>query len=271
MTCTEIDELAGAIALDAIPEAEWPAVQDHLATCPRGHLDIRELRRVAALLLEAAPAVEPPAGLRGRILAAARAEGQAAPPTATPVTSELLPDAAAAPATPQVIRRTDRAWWSRPAWGVAAAAVVLAAAFGIWSISLRRDLNRTEDRLAAAEQQIDAGEQALAVVLGEGQEFRFAATLPGAGGAVLRPSSGPATLVLQGLPHSPDKLYQVWALQGNQPVSLGVFNTDQSGHTVVTLDHDLQNVDAVAITLEPRPQGSRLPSGDPLLVAPLRG
>ena len=74
MTCDDIDELAGAIALDAIPEEEWPAIEEHLATCRRGHPQIRDLRSVATLLLEAAPPVEPPAALRGRILAAARAE-----------------------------------------------------------------------------------------------------------------------------------------------------------------------------------------------------
>ena len=263
MTCDEIDELAGAIALDAIPAEEWPAIREHLATCRRSHPLVRELRQVATLLLEAAPAVEPPTRLRDRIVSAARAEGAASPPAA--------PAVSAPPSPVPVIERRERAWWARPAWGVAAAAALVALAFGLWSVALRRDLDRTQERLAQAERQIAADEQALTALAFGGQEFRFATTLPGAAGTVVRPRDGKALLVVQGLPRQADKTYQVWALRGDQPVSLGVFEPDESGRKVVALDHDLHNVDAVAITVEPGPRGSPLPTTQPFMVAPVRG
>lgn len=266
MTCEEIDELAGAIALDAIPVEEWPAINQHLATCRRGHPQIRELRDVALLLLEAAPPLEPPASLRGRILAAARAdaEGDGAPGTPQPLPISSLP-------TPLPQPPAQRAWWAGAGWAAAAAAVVVAAALGVWAISLRDDLDRTEERLTSAQQQLDTQQNALAALTGDGEQYRFSGDLPGAGGSVLRTQDGNVTLVVHGLPPIDDRIYQVWALKGGQPVSLGVFAPDESGRTVVPIDDDLQDADAVAITLEPGPRGSPGPTSDPLLVAPLPG
>lgn len=265
MTCDEIDELAGAIALDAIPPDEWPAINEHLATCPRGHPHVRELREVAVLLLEAAPPVEPPAALRGRILAAARAEaaeeGAPAPPAPAPVAS---------PPTP-IRQPLPRAWWANAGWFAAAAAAVVAAVVGLWALSLRDDLDRAEERLVVAERQLDTQRDALAALTGDGEEFRFRATVPGAGGSVVRPEGGAAALVLHGLPPVDSMTYQVWALRDGRPTSLGVFAPDPTGRTVVALNHDLRDVDVVAITLEPGPAGSPGPTSEPVLVAPLAG
>jgi hypothetical protein len=268
MTCDEIDELAGAIALDAIPPDEWPAINEHLATCPRGHPRVRELREVAVLLLEAAPPVEPPAALRGRILAAARAEAGDAGAPAPPASPAPVP--IAPPPTP-IRRPLPRAGWANAGWFATAAAVVVAAALGLWALSLRDDLDRTEERLAAAEQQLDTQRDALAALTGDGEEFRFRATLPGAGGSVVRPEGGAAALILHGLPPVNAMTYQVWALRDGRPTSLGVFAPDPSGRTVVALNHDLRDVDVVAITLEPGPRGSPGPTSEPVLVAPLAG
>jgi hypothetical protein len=219
--------------------------------------------------------MEPPVGLRDRILAAARAEATASAPGTDTDTAPFrivgapMPDAGAVSATPAIIRRTDRAWWARPSWLAAAAAAVLVALLAAWN--LRIELDDTEERLASTQRQADLQSQALAAVAGRGQMIRFASSLPGASGTVLRPEEGQATLVVDGLPLTPDKTYQVWAIRGDQPVSLGVFNPDDSGVKVFGIDHDLQDVDAVAITLEPAPSGSPLPTASPVLVAALRG
>lgn len=272
MTCEEIDELAGAIALDAIPDEEWPAIRAHLATCVRGHADLRELRAVAALLLEAAPAVEPPAGLRERILATARAEISAGPPVPSALsTPPPDPRPIGSTGAARVVERGERSWWQRAAWPVAAAAVLVAAGMGTWNVSIRRDLSARDRRVAALERRIGADERALAVLAGGGRQYRFAATVAGAGGSVLRPETGAATIVVEGLPPRAGSAYQVWAIQGDRPVSIGIFEPDANGRKVVTLEGDLDNADSVAITLEPGPAGSRQPTTAPLLLAPIRG
>jgi anti-sigma-K factor RskA len=73
MDCQEIDELAGAIALGALPPEEVARVREHLTWC-ESHPHLAELIAVGAALLWAAPEMEPPSRLRGRIIAAARAE-----------------------------------------------------------------------------------------------------------------------------------------------------------------------------------------------------
>ena len=255
MTCEEIEELAGAIALGAMPEDEWPAIREHLATCTRGHPEVQRLLPVAELLLVAAPDVAPPARLRERILATARAG-----------IAPAAPVDGAEPAPPAVVMRTDRSWWQHAGWGWGAAAALLILTLGLaaWNITLRRDLNRTEGQATNAE-------RALALVVGGEAVIRVNSTLDGANGVLVQPRDGSPTLLLQGLPQPNQQTYQVWALRGGQPASLGVFQPDESGRRVVTLPIDLANVDAVAVTLEPAPNGSPLPTSSPILVAAVRG
>jgi anti-sigma-K factor RskA len=266
MTCEEIEELAGAIALDALPEDERAAIEEHLATCRRGHPRIGELRAVAVLLLEAAPEVEPPAGLRRRILDAARTEGMGDGSDAP-----LPLRATQRPTDAGFIERQGQSWWARGGWVAAAAAVVAVIALAVWNITLQRDVDRTRDQLADARGRLSVQQRALLVLAGEGAMTPFTAAVAGAGGSVLQPSSGDAAIVVVRLQPVEDHVYQVWALKDGRPTSLGIFQTDESGSRIVALDHNLQDVDALAITLEPAPNGSVLPTSEPLLIAPLRG
>ena len=71
LTCDEVRELAGAFVLGALEPADDAAVRAHLATCPEAHEEIAELGGVLPVLGESVPLVEPPDGLRARIMAAA--------------------------------------------------------------------------------------------------------------------------------------------------------------------------------------------------------
>ena len=74
LTCDEVRELAGSFVLGALDADEEAAVREHLATCPEAHEEIAELGGVLPALAESVPVVEPPAGLKGRIMAAAAAD-----------------------------------------------------------------------------------------------------------------------------------------------------------------------------------------------------
>ena len=86
LTCDDVREMAGAFVLGALEPAEEAAVRDHLATCRDAHAEIAELGSVLPVLLESVPVVEPPAALKGRIMAAAAAdlEARSTPPAAAP-------------------------------------------------------------------------------------------------------------------------------------------------------------------------------------------
>lgn len=83
---------------------------------------------------------------------------------------------------------------------------------------------------------------------------------------------GVILLDLQNLPDAPEGfVYQVWMIQGDSPVSMGVFNPETSRFAVAS---DPVQYDLLAITLEEGPIGSDQPTSDPIVVAelePLRG
>lgn len=114
MAQPEIHDLAAAYALDALdPEDRW-TYERHLDTCDRCRDEVAALREGAGELAYAAEGVEPPAELRDRILAAARAESR---------TATVVP-----------MRRR----WVFPATALAAvAAACLALGLGLWANSLR--------------------------------------------------------------------------------------------------------------------------------------
>ena len=66
-----------------------------------------------------------------------------------------------------------------------------------------------------------------------------------------------------------DKTYQVWALRGDEPASIGFLDDPARGEVVTTLGVDLSGADAVAVTVEPL-GGSPQPTTTPVLQARLR-
>ncbi len=76
MTHEQAIDLAPAYVLGALEAADMAAVREHLATCPESHLEFETLGSVVPYLLESSDIelVEPSAGLRDRIMAAAAAD-----------------------------------------------------------------------------------------------------------------------------------------------------------------------------------------------------
>ena len=83
---------------------------------------------------------------------------------------------------------------------------------------------------------------------------------------------GVIVLDMEDLPPTPDGyVYQVWMIEGDSPVSMGLFNPQSSRFATAG---DPAEFDLLAITVEEGPTGSDQPTSDPLVVAdlePLRG
>src|SRR3954447_9743665 len=77
LTCDEVRDLAPAFVLGALERDEEATVAEHVRDCPDAHAEIVELGSVVPYLDETVPLVEPPASLKGRILAAAAADLEA--------------------------------------------------------------------------------------------------------------------------------------------------------------------------------------------------
>src|SRR5712692_8324455 len=91
LTCDEVEDLAGAYALGALPAAELSAIDDHLASCRLSdHTQLRDLTETAALLAFAIPAAAPPVGLGARIAGAAVDELKTAQATRPDSTAAVI-------------------------------------------------------------------------------------------------------------------------------------------------------------------------------------
>ena len=77
LSCDDVRELAASFVLGALDADEADAVRAHLASCADPHAEMAERGSVLNVLAESVPVVEPPAALKGRILAAAAADLEA--------------------------------------------------------------------------------------------------------------------------------------------------------------------------------------------------
>jgi hypothetical protein len=184
LTHDEVVEMGGAFVLGALGPADAAAVRSHLSTCTEDHSEIAELGGVLPVLAESVPIVEPPAGLKARIMAAAAAEAAAEGPGAVAVApGAAAPTVAAAPAMvppvgaampaeptpfPTADERTVRRERSSPlSWALRIAAVVAIIALGASTLVLRNQLNDAQAYQQAVTAVIDAAGQpgALTAVL----------------------------------------------------------------------------------------------------------
>src|SRR5215207_3191794 len=121
VTCDEGRGPGGAFVVGALGAGQADGVRAHVASCADPHAEMAELGSVLSVLAESVPVVEPPAGLKDRIMAAAAADLEADPRTAA-----APPDDAATPrAFPTATERDARA--ARRATPVATWALRIAA------------------------------------------------------------------------------------------------------------------------------------------------
>jgi anti-sigma factor RsiW len=278
LTCDEIRDLAPAYVLGALERDEEAAVTEHLRTCPDVHREVAELGEMTAYLDETIPLVEPPASLRGRILAAAaddlatrQAADAPAPAVTTPTPKPAPLSATAAPArttsreTADRVISLDDARARRRNWGawvVGLAAVLAIVALGAWNVSIQQQLNDTrtyQQRLSAALAQ--AGQPGSQVAV-------LASTTPGSGlgGIAVMPATGNGSLVVTGLaPTTGTQVYEAWAiLQGQPPTPVAGFKVGADGVGYFDkMPSATGETLTVAITLEPQPNPSA-PSSAPI-------
>jgi anti-sigma-K factor RskA len=119
-----VHELTAAYALHALRADEERAFEAHLSRCSECREELASFDDTAAALAYGVHAPSPPAALRERILAQARAE------------------------RPNVVSLRPR--WAAPAAAAAAVAAVAALALGIWAVSLWNQLD--SEREARREQ-----------------------------------------------------------------------------------------------------------------------
>ena len=275
LSCDEVRELAGAFVLGALEPADEAAVRAHLGSCSDAHAEIAELGGVLPVLDESVPLVEPPAGLKARIMAAAvadlatRREAEAATevvpavsaaaPVAAPVATVVVPAApaavvsAVAPPTPfptAAERTARRPRASAGAWGLRIAAVLAIVLLGGWNLLLQGQLEAAKTYEQSVSAVLDVAAQP-----GSRTAILTAAGGSGSGlGAIS--ASGEVTLAMQDLaPTTGNTVYTAWVIGGDGvPVSLGDFKVGSSGTaSLEATGAPTGSAVVLALTLEPGP------------------
>jgi anti-sigma-K factor RskA len=252
-------EQAGAYVLGSLDRDERVAFEAHLAGCSECAAEVRSLQQVADALAQGVPQRTPRPELRHRVL---QSLGKAPSPE---VSRHGLSQAAR--------------------WFPLAAMIVLATGIGAYAVRLQTRVSILEGRLEQALLQASAAERAVADarrVSGELESAMGVLAAPDlvridlAGQAVAPQASARAlwsrargmVFTASNLPALPaGRVYQVWVVTGQAPVSAGLLSPDPTGTglTYFNTPPDIPPPAAVAVTIEPA-GGVPAPTGDMYLV-----
>lgn len=265
LTCDDVREFAAGYVLDALEPAEEEAVREHLLTCPDAHIEYQELGGVVPYLAETIEPVEPPSGLKQRLLAAAATEPQlpalsAAPPAASAPAS-ARPWPIDQPPGSQHLRQPQRP--SPRLWLAGMAAALLIAVLGgsTWLLQTELQASRQYEAGIAAVLELATAEGSRTAILSPDQA-------PGPRGIAAIAPDGRVAVAMRDLAATTgDEVYETWVIAGDSaPQPLGGFRVDSHGTgTLVTGTQAAAQDVIVAITLEPAP-GATSPTG-PILVS----
>ena len=242
----DLHSLSGAYALDALEAgSERDRFVRHLSRCQSCASEVRGFREVATAMAFAA-AAEPPAELRGLVLAAAARTRQVPPEVSTH-------------ARPR--RSRARVPWVPWLSGVVAtAAIVVAVLFGFAQAHTQDELN-----------QVRAQNQAISLLLSSPQVTLLSksTTKGGVATVVLAAARHQLVVVTSGLPALPSgKVYQLWLIGKTKITSAGLLPPAKAGQTPPVLAAGVVKGDTLGLTVEPAP-GSAQPTTKPILALPL--
>jgi anti-sigma-K factor RskA len=258
---------ADIYALGALDGDELADFEAHLAAgCPECEPHIRKTREALTLLPHALEPVAPPASIRARVLAQIAAE------TASPQ---------------PVIRLPRRRWWVMGVSALTAAGLLVALSLELYQTrqelqrergvlsGLRAELEQREAALRAEQQDVQRLQAVVASLqttlaerdaeLAKRAESleaerrdlqrveRVVATLQSERQETLRLLSAPQVRLVRLAGQARNRIYELWAIAGNEPVPAGLFEVDEAGHAFLRLPPlpRPRRVDKFAITDEP--------------------
>ena len=274
----DIDLCAG-YALGCLDTADRERVEEHLASgCPMCQAALAEFSDASVLLAASAPLAQPGPALRQRVLAAVAAPGIREPEPPAEQVREPVDTRG------RVIElRPRRAPFFTAGWGWAAAAALLALVTALeWTQAarLRGELESNRLRLADLERRF-ADESRWSEVLNAPAAKVVYLAPTGKGSSELRaratydPVSRRAVVVFENVRAPQGSDYQLWAIVGGAPASLGVVKADAAGHAMMRLENlgEPKLLAAFAISLEPAggSPNPNAPSGPVVMLGKLEG
>lgn len=208
---SEVEDLLGVYALDALDADERLVVDQHLSACARCRAEVQAHREVAALLAHTgAPA---PEGLWARI--AESLDGEVPEFSLSPV----MPFPALAPVAPPAVPAISRSWPARAGALLLAAAAAVIVVLGVQMEQQDERLDEMSSLLA-----LDSLERAYQAAEGSpGSEVVRMTSFDGQIDAqAVVTDGGVGYLRASSLPRLPEgRTYQLWGDAGDRRVSLG--------------------------------------------------
>jgi anti-sigma-K factor RskA len=231
---SELKGQAGAYVLDALDPEDRASFEAHLSECDECGEEVRALRGVSGALARSVPQLTPRPELRERVLAS------------FPGTSSGEP-----------VQRDTRATSAFRIWLPLAAMLALTAGIGVYAIRLQgrvAELQSAMGVLAAPDLvSIDLSGQAPA---------------PDASARALWSRTRGMVFTASNLPPLPaGRVYQVWVVTAQAPISAGLLTPDPggAGQTFFSTPPDIPPPAAVAVSIEPA-GGVPAPTGQLYLV-----
>jgi anti-sigma-K factor RskA len=240
----DIHTLTGAYAVDALPDDERRAFEDHLAQCEACTQEVTELQATAAHL-GAASVAAPPSGMKDAVMARIGDVRQEAP-----VVTHLADHPRAG---------TARRWMS----------AVLAPAAAVMAIAIL-GLSAVVVNLSSRLDRVEAGSTQLTEVIAAADAVTLDIETPGAESArlVMSPGRSEAVLLVDGMESAPaDHSFAIWLIDAEGvPHPAGSFDVDPDGRATRILNGGLDTTAAIGVTVEPDGQPLTEPTSDPLMV-----
>ncbi len=259
----QLHELSGLYVLGSLEADERERFEAHLGSCATCAAEVESLRGVVKHLPEVLSPVGPPADLRRRVLAAAGSGGES-----------RLESAGSRVGSRSVIP-----------WLAAAAAILVAVGLGWGSLQLRTRLSGLESRLDVALDRATAAESRLVELAQATQrtettaailvapdlariELAGQAAAPDARARAFWSRANGLVITVEHLPPlPPGRVYQIWVVTADSPVSAGLLQPDAEGQVTAVIEtpQDLPQPLAMAVTIEPE-GGVPAPTGAQFLV-----
>ncbi|GGF14632.1 hypothetical protein GCM10010954_11560 [Halobacillus andaensis] len=250
---------------DQLTEEERIEFEQHLKECAECREEVNEIEGMMADVSSHIEEVDPPEGMKERVLHQVFAEETSETNTVTPSKKSFAP--------------LSKVWT-----GALAAGLLLSIGANVLLGTQLQQLSSDNENLESTLSDIQVALSELEDEqnrneLATASPFERASLSPteefGGGGlaTMTQRETGYELLVqVQEMEElEEDQVYQVWLIEGQNPVPAGAFVTDDQGNGAVTFEmneEDDQSWDAIAVTKEPQPNNEQ-PEGDIVLQAEL--
>lgn len=255
-----LEELFPLYALGALTDEERAQVESYIAGDPQAKARLDELTQTASMLsydiAPVGPSPELKKSLMDRVSADARA--RAADSRRPRATSGFQPERSGFS-----LSRLFAAL--SPA--LAVLSLLLAIIVGGWALVLNNEVAQLRVETAALKKALADQRTVIAQIAAPADQIVVVAGTehqPKAHGHLIAHKDGSAVLVVSGLDRlQAGRVYQLWLIRGDTPMSAGVFEVDETGVAVVQVATVAAPgaFNAVGVSVEPT-GGSETPTGD---------